>query len=182
VAFNHFSLIFKRVSGLEASVYLKSRLLEPIGVGNVAYKLTTGMGNVKFAAAGNALMGARDFMRIGYLMLHEGDWKGNRIFPASWIQQFTESTAYPNLRSNRDCRWGTQYPPDLYRTTGSGQNWVLVVPSLDLLLTYNGRTPASRKVEIEQQSLARLFASVTERYVTCDGTVVDGDSTWVATP
>ena len=182
VAFNHFSLIFKRVSGLEASEYLKSGLLGPIGVGTVAYKLATGMGNVKFAAAGNALMGARDFMRIGYLMLHEGDWNGIRIFPASWIQHFTGSTAYPNLRSNRDCRWGTQYPPDLYRTTGSGQNWVPVVPSLDLLLTFNGRTPASRKLEIEQQSLARLFASVTEPYLSCDGTLVNGDSTWLAAP
>ena len=182
VAFNHFSLIFKRVSGLEASAFLKRGLLDPIGVGNLAYKLTNGMGNVKFAAAGNALMGARDFMRIGYLMLHQGDWKGNRIFPASWLQHFTESTAYPNLRSNHDCRWGTQYPADLYRTTGSGLNWVLVVPSLDLLLTYNGRTPASRKVEIDQQSLARLFAAVREPYVACDGTLVNGDSTWVATP
>ena len=73
------------------------------------------------------------------------------------------------MRSNRDCYWGTQYPADLYRTTGSGQNWVLVVPSLDLLLTYNGRTPVSRKLET-------LFAAVTEPYVACDGTVVNGDA------
>jgi hypothetical protein len=50
------------------------------------------------------------------------------------------------------------------------------VPSLDLLLTYNGRTPASRKTEIDQESLARLFASVTEPYVACDGTLVNGDA------
>jgi hypothetical protein len=61
----------------------------------------------------------------------------------------------------------------MYRTTGSGQNWVLVVPSLDLLLTYNGRTPASRKAEIDRESLKRLFAAVTQRYVTCDGRVVN---------
>jgi hypothetical protein len=53
---------------------------------------------------------------------------------------------------------------------------VLVVPSLNLLLTFNGRTPASRKAEIDEQSLARLFAAVTEPYVACDGTVVNGDS------
>jgi CubicO group peptidase (beta-lactamase class C family) len=174
VAFNHFSLIFENVSGREASEYLKSAILGPIGVGRVGYRLTTGMENVKFAAAGNALMSARDFMRIGYLMLHEGDWKGKRIFPTSWIRRFTQSTAYVNLRSNRDCFWGAKYPADLYRTTGSGLNWVLVVPSLDLLLTYNGRTPASRKAETDRESLKRLFAGVTERYVACDGTVVNG--------
>jgi hypothetical protein len=47
------------------------------------------------------------------------------------------------------------------------------VPSLDLLLTYNGRTPRSRSAEIERESLKRLFAAVTERYVACDGTVVN---------
>ena len=46
-------------------------------------------------------------------------------------------------------------------------------PSLDLLLTYNGRTPASRKAEIDRESLKRLFAAVVERYVACDGTVVN---------
>ena len=47
------------------------------------------------------------------------------------------------------------------------------MPSLDLLLTYNGRTPASRKAEIDRESLKRLFAAVNERYVACDGTVVN---------
>ena len=61
----------------------------------------------------------------------------------------------------------------MYRTTGSGQNWALVVPSLDLLLTFNGRTPKTQATSIEINSLAKLFAAVTERYVACDGTVVN---------
>lgn len=174
VAFNHLSLMFRNVSGKEASEYLRSAILSPIGVGSVAYKTASGMGSIKYAAAGNALMRARDFMRIGYLMLHEGNWNGRRIFSASWIRRFTQSSAYKNIRSNRDCRWGAKYPADMYRTTGSGQNWVLVVPSLDLLLTFNGRTPKSRGDAIDAESLKRLFAAVKERYVACDGTVVNG--------
>ena len=175
VAFNHLSLVFRNVTGKEASVYLEQAILDRIGVGRTEYKLTDGMEDTKYAAAGNVLMGARDFMRIGYLMLHEGDWNGRRIFPASWLRQFTGSTAYRNIRSNRDCAWGAKYPADLYRTTGSGSNWVLVVPSLDLLLTFNGRTPSSKRAEVDRVSLERLFAAVTERYVACDGTVVNGD-------
>ncbi len=174
VAFNHLSLVFRNVTGKEASAYLQQAILDRIEVGRTAYKVTPGMEGTKYAAAGNALLGARDFMRVGYLMLHEGDWNGRRIFSAAWLRRFTGSTAYPNLRSNRDCRWGAKYPADLYRTTGSGQNWVLVVPSLDLLLTFNGRTPESKRSEIDRVSLERLFAAVTERYVACDGTVVNG--------
>jgi CubicO group peptidase (beta-lactamase class C family) len=175
VAFNHFSLIFRNVSGLEPGAYLRQAILDPIGVGLMAYKLTPGMGDYTWATAGNGLTSARDFARVGYLMLHEGDWNGNRIFPASWLQQFTGSAAYRNIRSNVDCRWGSKYPRDLYRTTGSGQNWVLVVPSLDLVVTFNGRTPNSLAAEIDSTSLSRLFAAVTEPYVACDGTIVNGD-------
>ena len=174
VAFNHLSLLFRNVTGKEASDYFRQAILNRIGVGRVEYKLSRGMGGYRFAAAGNALMGARDFMRVGYLMLHEGDWNGRRIFASSWLRRFTGSTAYTNIRSNRDCRWGAKYPADLYRTTGSGLNWVLVVPSLDLLLTFNGRTPRSKREEVDRVSLERLFAAVTERYVACDGTVVNG--------
>jgi CubicO group peptidase (beta-lactamase class C family) len=132
------------------------------------------MDGTRYATAGNALFTARDFMRLGYLMLHEGDWGGRRIFSTAWLRRFTGSTAYPNIRSNHDCRWGAKYPADMYRTTGSGLNWILVVPSLDLLLTFNGRTPKSKADEVDRVSLQRLFAAVTERYVACDGTIVNG--------
>ena len=174
VAFNHVSLLVRNVTGTEAGAYFQKTILGRIGVSRVAYKVTSGMEGAKYATAGNALLTARDFMRVGYLMLHEGNWDGRRIFPASWLRRFTGSTAYPNLRTNRDCRWGAKYPADMYRTTGSGQNWVLVVPSLDLLLTFNGRTPASKAAEVERESLQRLFAAVTQRYVACDGSTVNG--------
>jgi CubicO group peptidase (beta-lactamase class C family) len=174
VAYNHLSLVFRNVTGKEAGDYLRSAILDRIGVGRKLYKLTSGMEGTKFAAAGNGLTTARDFMRIGYLMLHEGDWDGRRIFPASWIRQFTGSTAYRNIRSNRDCYWGAKYPADLYRTTGSGLNWIMVVPSLDLVMTFNGRTPRSKAAEVDRESLKGLFAAVTDRYVACDGTVING--------
>ena len=174
VAFNHLSLVFRNVTGKEPGAYFQQAVLAPIGVTRTAYRLTTGMEDTKYATAGNALLTARDFMRVGYLMLHEGDWNGRRIFPAAWLRRFTGSTAYPNIRSNRDCRWGARYPADMYRTIGSGQNWVLVVPSLDLLLTFNGRTPKSRAAEIDREAPERLFKAITQRYVACDGTIVNG--------
>ena len=173
VAFNHFSVIFRNVTRLEPGVYLRQGILDPIGVGRMAYKVTPGLGDYRWAAAGNGLASARDFARLTYLLLHEGSWAGTRIFPAEWLRQFTTSPAYHNIRSNVDCRWGARYPADMYRTAGSGQNWALVVPSLDMMLTFNGRTPGRLAAEIEVNTLEKLFAAVTERYVACDGTVVN---------
>ena len=52
-----FSLIFRNVTGKEAGAYLEQALFKPIGVGRTAYKVSGGMGDTKFAAAGNALAG-----------------------------------------------------------------------------------------------------------------------------
>jgi hypothetical protein len=132
-------------------------MLNRIGVGRTAYKLTKGMGDYVWATAGNGLTSARDFARLGYLMLYEGEWEGAEIYPAAWQRRFTSSPAYRNILSNVDCRWGAKYPADMYRTIGAGLNWVLVVPSLDLVLTYNGRTPKSQAAAVDSMSLKHLF-------------------------
>jgi CubicO group peptidase (beta-lactamase class C family) len=176
VAFNHFSPIFRQVTGLEPGTYLREAMLTPIGVGRVDYRLAAGMGDYRWATAGNALTGARDFARIGYLLLHEGNWAGRRIFPAAWIRRFTTVAGYPNLRTNVDCYWGRDYPTDLYSTVGSGFNRAIVVPSLDLLLTVNGRAPTELAPQMTVGVLDRLFASVLEPYTTCDGRVMNPDA------
>jgi CubicO group peptidase (beta-lactamase class C family) len=174
VSFNHLGLIFENVTGLEASLYLRRAMLDPIGVGRMAYKLPSGMGGHVWATGGNGLASARDFARLAYLLLHEGDWDGERIFTASWIRRFTTAAGYANINSNARCGWGGQYPKDTYRIIGSGINIAFVVPSLDLVATLNGRTPNSLRDEVTRKFLEKVFAAVTDRYVTCDGDVVNG--------
>jgi CubicO group peptidase (beta-lactamase class C family) len=174
VSFNHLSLIFRTVTGREPSLYLRSGMLDRIGVGRMDYIRPSGMGEYRWAAAGNGLASARDYARLMYLLLHEGNWNGKRIFAAAWIRNFTGKSKYPNLRSNVDCYWGKQYPSDLYWSTGSGLNIAFIVPSLDLVATLNGRTPNRLRDEVTRKFLEKLFASVTQQYVTCDGRVVNG--------
>lgn len=173
VAFNHFSLVFHSVTGLEPSAYLRSGILDPIGVGRMAYKRRSGMGTYQWATAGNGLATARDFARLAYLLLHEGSWAGEQLFTAAWIRQFTSAPAYPNLQSNQACVHGAAYPADMFLTAGSGVNRAVVVPSLDLVATINGRTPSGLKDSVTAEFLRRLFSAVTQRYVSCDGRVMN---------
>jgi CubicO group peptidase (beta-lactamase class C family) len=176
VAFNHFGLIFRNVSGLAPETYLRQGILDPIKVGRMDYKYYPGQGSDRWATAGNGLASARDYARLMYLLLHEGDWAGTQIFPSSWIRQFTTVAGYPNIRSNVDCYWGTQYPKDMYHTTGSGFNQAFVIPSLDLVATHNGRTQSNLIEQATAIFLTKLFAAVKEPYVTCDGRTVSGDT------
>jgi CubicO group peptidase (beta-lactamase class C family) len=173
VAFNHLSILFRNVTQLEPGAYLRAAILDPIGVGRMAYRRRSGMGTYQWATAGNGLTSARDFARLAYLLLHEGNWSGHQLFTASWIRHFTSTPVYPNIRSNQDCVYGTAYPADMYLTVGSGVNRAAVVPSLDLVATVNGRTPTGLKDSVTAEFLRHLFAAVTERYVTCDGRVIN---------
>src|SRR4051812_5455735 len=114
VAFNHLSLIFRNVTGLEPGAYLRKRILDPIGVGRMAFITSPGMGSYVWATGGNQLTSARDYARLVYLLLHEGDWAGNQIFTSSWIRRFTTVAGYRNIDSNANCHWGSRYPKDLY--------------------------------------------------------------------
>jgi hypothetical protein len=78
------------------------------------------------------------------------------------------------MNSNADCRWGAQYPKDIYRIIGSGVNMAWIVPSLDLVATLTGRVPNTLRDQVSRTFLQKLFASVTQQYVTCDGRVVNG--------
>jgi hypothetical protein len=173
VAFNHFSLIFRNVSGLEAGSYLRRALLDPIGVSRFAHTTVSGMGGYAWATAGNSLASARDYARLAHLLLHEGTWNGHQLFTSSWIRQFTTVDGYPNISSNASCRWGAQYPKDLYRIIGSGVNIGFIVPSLDLIATLNGRTPNKLRDEIVRTFLQKLFAGVTQQYTSCDGRIIN---------
>jgi CubicO group peptidase (beta-lactamase class C family) len=174
IGFNHVTLVFRQVTGMEPSRYLRRGILDPIGVGRVAFVTTPGMGDYVWEAAGGAMTSARDYARLAYLLLHEGDWSGNQIFSPSWIRQFTSRPGYPNIRSNANCYWGTQYPKDMYRIVGSGINIAYIVPSLDLIATLNGRTPNKIRDEVNRTFLQKLFASVRQPYRTCGGTLVNG--------
>ena len=42
------------------------------------------------------------------------------------------------------------------------------------MATLNGRTPNALRDQVTAEFLRRLFASITQQYVTCDGQVMNG--------
>lgn len=160
VPYNHLALMFRNATGMLAKDYLWKKILEPIGFGEVLYMHPVGMGDYYWACSGQTgpRMTARDYARLAYLMLKEGRWNDRQIFPASWLKKFTASP-YPNIRSNVDGFFGSQYPADMFRTGGSGMNWAYVIPSLDLVAVRTSRCYESWD-EHRPIFLEKLFASV----------------------
>jgi CubicO group peptidase (beta-lactamase class C family) len=93
---------------------------------------------------------ARDWARLGLLVLRDGRWNGERVLPAGWVRVMTPpAPAAPEgeyaahwwlkLGPNRgaDAR-ARRLPPDAFHAAGHGGQFVTVVPSRDAVVVRLG--------------------------------------------
>ena len=161
VSFGHIGLVIQNLYGRPASDFLWERLLDPLGFSGIDFHAPPSE-TIRWFSAGGVRMNPRDYARFAYFLLHDGLWNRQQIVPRSWIQRFRTSPLYPNIRSNADGYFGTQYPEDMFRIAGSGLNWAFIVPSLDLVALRTGRASNDIWDEVEKEFLRRLFATVQE--------------------
>jgi CubicO group peptidase (beta-lactamase class C family) len=133
----------------DARTVLKDRVLRPIGVPDQEW--STGYGKT-FTVNDLPLVGSwgggaftpRAAARIGRLVLREGDWDGKRLMSANAMRQVTGDAGLPG---HCGMGWwtnaGERYkylPKDAVWGAGAGDQVLLVVPSLNLIVVRNGET------------------------------------------
>ncbi len=106
------AMILMQATGMNMSELLQEWLWQPLGMEHDAYWLVDSAG-VEMALAGlNATM--RDYARFGRLYLHNGNWNGQQIVPAAWIQDSITPDA-PHLMPGENALSET--------TSGYGYQW-----------------------------------------------------------
>jgi CubicO group peptidase (beta-lactamase class C family) len=96
-------------------------------------------------------MTARDWARFGELHRNDGVWNGKRVLPEGWVRYVTTPTpGAPDGRygahwwlnagdaSNPARRQWPSLPPDAYAARGYSGQWVLVIPSSELVIVRLG--------------------------------------------
>lgn len=101
---------------------------------------------------------ARDFARLGLLMLRDGVWEGGRVLPEGWID-FMRTPA----PAHRDAHYGagvwlrpspsaaepmSELPADAFWASGKDGQFVVVVPSRDLVVVRLGTTPLDGRFDV----------------------------------
>jgi CubicO group peptidase (beta-lactamase class C family) len=116
-------------------------------------------------ARGNPLGGSmfyatpRDMARFGYLYLNDGCWEGQRLLPDGWVrssttvsQTYVHSTSKPGDDPNGWQWWLNQkvpeqqvdalpwegVPEDAFTAIGHWGQYIVVIPSLDLVIVRTG--------------------------------------------
>jgi len=98
--------------------------------------------------------------RIGYLFLRNGAWNGQRVLSESFVTLVHtprpetlaatngEPDVYPRVTQNYGVLWWTNtsgempgVPRDAYWAWGLGDNLIVVIPSLDLVIARTGNNP-----------------------------------------
>jgi CubicO group peptidase (beta-lactamase class C family) len=131
---------------------------------------------LEFDAAGtpigssHAWAPARDWARLGLLYLHDGVVGGERLLPPGWVDYSARQTAGADyigygagFWTNRGGGYGAGYriaagiPADAFMARGHGGQYVLIVPSQQLVIARLGPAWTARD---DMDAVARLTREV----------------------
>ena len=131
--------------------FVRERLLYPIGMIRTSI-MPDPSGTLVGSSFGYGP--ARDWARFGLLFLQDGIWEGERLLPEGWVNysvtptpadpegrygaQWWLNVGHPDRPQERP--W-PQLPTDVYRASGFEGQYVVVVPSHDLVVVRLGYTP-----------------------------------------
>jgi CubicO group peptidase (beta-lactamase class C family) len=79
-------LVLEKATGKPLAQYLEEKIWVPMGMeSDASWSLDHENGNTKAFCCLNAH--ARDYARFGLLLLNKGEWNGQQIVPASWLEE-----------------------------------------------------------------------------------------------
>ena len=122
--------------------YPRSALLDRIGMRNTLPSVDRFS---DFILSSQVYTNARDLARFGMLYLQNGVWNGERLLSEKWIEFVRTPAPSTAARGNfYGGQWWlvpddrTDVPKDAYSTSGNRGQYVIVVPSHDLVIVRRG--------------------------------------------
>jgi CubicO group peptidase (beta-lactamase class C family) len=126
-------LVLEKATGKSLSEYAAEKLWKPLGAEHAALWSTDhDGGNEKAYCCFNT--NARDFARIGQLMLDSGTWNGNEIISKDYFQKSITPCMVPE-HNGQPCDyygfqwWLVPYQPGVFYARGILGQYIIVIPS-----------------------------------------------------
>ncbi len=126
----------ERRTGKKMDEYAQEKLFDSLGISNVEWLysptgITQGGGGLKIKP--------KDLLKIGQLMLNNGQWKDEQLLPLDWVtKSFTPySVSMPEIDASYGLTWWiipfktSDKVVTTYAAAGNGGNYLFVVPELD---------------------------------------------------
>ena len=143
---------------------LRERVYQPIGLKPEEWSIGYGRayeldGLSLYANWGGGNFTARAMARIGQLIAHQGRWDGKQVLSPEWLRRSTSYAGMPKpdrrlgprdpasglgFYTNEDGVWPAA-PRDAVAASGAGNQFLLVVPSMQLVAVRQGESLSQRQ-------------------------------------
>ena len=143
--------VLGRAEGERADSLAADRLFEPLQMRGYGWYRNPSDGFPH--TGGGLLLRPRDMLKVGQLVLDGGRWGGQQVVPAAWIQASTRRAAVPSfgfgshqmgygylwwIGSLDDALNPRDETGDVIVASGTGGQWIFVVPKYDLVMVSTG--------------------------------------------
>ncbi len=134
--------VLRETTGEDVAVFARRVLFEPIGIAGERWAKSPYDGLPH--CGGGLFLKPADLARIGYLVLRRGRWGERQVVPEAWIAAattpYTRDVFFTSYGSDYGYLWWL-FPQlrggaddNVITASGSGGQWLFVVPSLDLVV------------------------------------------------
>lgn len=145
------SALVEQAVGVSLSSFVEEQLFEPMGI--LEYEWSQDATGTAIGGSGLKLR-PRDMAKLGFQYLHGGQWDGEQLVPAEWVQESTtpqNSSAYYAPSDQVEViewygyHWWTWKPEWFhgyrgFNAKGYGGQEVLVLPELDLIIVTTAKS------------------------------------------
>ena len=192
--FNAAGAVFEHLTGRDIYDEIQAQLAIPLQFEDWDRSAQHKAGNLTVSKypAYPIWLSTRDMARIGYLMLHEGNWNGKQVISRDWARRIV-GVVTPleemNPVERRDGYLGYGYmwwiwdgpkaigPFDgAYTARGAVGQWITVFPSLDLVLAHKTHNVYRRTTSWES------FERIIELLFEAKGVKMPGPYPWKVSP
>lgn len=157
--------LIERVTGTSVAAYTAQQLWEPIGAQADAYYIMDGAPGVgrEFSGAGlNAT--ARDFARIGMLLLNEGKVGDRQVIPTDFVRTATAPSHAENAQGGYGYQFWTAPNSDAYYALGLQGQFIFVDPKTKtVIVKLSYFPPADMKADAETRAFMAAASAWTAR-------------------
>jgi CubicO group peptidase (beta-lactamase class C family) len=147
------SMILKKVTGLSLSEYASEKLWKPLGAESIAtWSLDMKGGDEKAFCCFNS--NARDFAKLGQLVLNKGSWNGSQVVSESYLNESFAPASHVRDKNNKPVdfygyQWWICHYNDLmvYYARGILGQYIICIPEKNIVIVRLGHKRNNQKLK-----------------------------------
>jgi CubicO group peptidase (beta-lactamase class C family) len=132
------SAILEKSTGMNPRDFAEENLFKPLGLSQVQWE--TDAAGIPIGGWGLQLT-PREMAKLGYLYLHNGQWDGQQVVSAAWVENATRTHTGTGGSLGYGYQWWTVPSLGAYTALGRYGQTIMVVPASDLVIVTTAQMP-----------------------------------------